>query len=118
MIVKEFCIAAINKIVSAARRYRRIVLPHQHLFGAVFGITVLMAVYFLLWSTLDHPKPTKEFELTEMVTESNDRVVRVDLYCSSQSDVWMFSAVGMECVAFAFCISFGVSIAKCTGKVE
>lgn len=91
MIVKA---AAINKIVSAARQYRRIVLPRKYLLGAVFGITVIMAVYLLLWSILDHPKPTKEFQLTEMVTESNNRVVKVDLYCSSQSDVWMFSVVG------------------------
>jgi hypothetical protein len=91
MIVK---VAAIQKIASAAQRFRRVVITRKSLFGAVAIISAVVVVFLLLWTIIDTPKKDKQFRLSDTITSSNATVVTMSYYCSSESDIWMFIAVG------------------------
>jgi hypothetical protein len=87
-------IAAINRLTNAAKRMRRVVLRRSSLFGAVILISSLMALFLILWTTLDPPRGEAEYHLSNNVKQNGETVVTVHFYCSSKSDVWRFLAVG------------------------
>lgn len=91
-------VAAVNKLMGAARQFRRIVLTRRSLFGAVFGISTLVLIFLLLWTIMDVPHKNREYSLTsDIMTDNlgnNRTVVDVVYYCSSDSLVWDYIAVG------------------------
>jgi hypothetical protein len=57
-------------------------------------ISSLMALFLILWTTLDPPRGEAEYHLSNNVKQNGETVVTVLLYCGSKSDVWRFLAVG------------------------
>jgi len=49
-------VAAVNKIVQASQRMKRVVLKRSALFRAVIVISVLVVLFLVLWTILDSPK--------------------------------------------------------------
>lgn len=91
MIVK---LAAINRLMSAANRYRRVKLPRKTLYRAVALICVVVVVYLIIWSTVDPPGKKEEYELTSIVNEDAETIVSITYFCSSGSQIWQYLAVG------------------------
>ena len=95
-------IAAINKLLNAARKMRRIVLPRVALFGAVATICLFVIVFLIIWTVLDPPQKLPEYELTDEMTPSGESIVQVSYYCASESISWGYVSVGWNAVLL-FC---------------
>ena len=95
-------VAAVNRLMGAARQFRRIVLTRKSLFGAVFGISAMVSIFLLIWTIIDPPDKSRDYSLTnDVITDSmgnNRTVVDVVYYCSSDSSVWDYIAVGWNVV--------------------
>ena len=91
-------VAAVNRLMGAARQFRRIVLTRKTLFGAVFGISAMVSIFLLVWTIVDPPNKNREYSLTnDVVTDDmghSRTVVDVVYFCSSDSLVWDYIAVG------------------------
>lgn len=86
-------VAAINRLNSAARKFRRVTLTRKSLFRAVGGISLIVVVYLMLWTTLDPPDREAEYSLTRQRTEMNETVVNVRYYCNSFASAWKYGAL-------------------------
>jgi len=91
-------VAAINRMMEAARRMRRVEIHRNSLYIGVASITVLVAVYLSVWTILDPSQRTAEYELTDSSTEVGERIVAVYYYCSSDSLTWEYVAAGWNLV--------------------
>ena len=87
-------VAAVNQLIAAARRFRRVVVNRKFLFGAVFLISIVVAIYLILWSSIDPPGRNMEYELTSAKTNDGSTIVTVQYFCNSESIVWKCVAVG------------------------
>jgi hypothetical protein len=64
-----------------------------------------MAVFLAIWTGLDPPQRTAEYQMTDTITESQDLIVGVSYFCSGgESDAWHFAAVGAR-VLLLICAS-------------
>ncbi|CAB9530192.1 Gamma-aminobutyric acid (GABA) B receptor [Seminavis robusta] len=94
-------VAAINTLSNAASKMRRVKIPRSQLFGAVAVISALCGVYLLVWSVLDPPQREGQYSLlseTNTDTDLVEHVVGVAFYCSGNSNVWQYVAVGWNAV--------------------
>lgn len=87
-----------NRLMSAAKKMKRIVLTQRHLFGTVAMFMFVMTIFLVLWSSLDTPQRRGEFTLTDDVTDDGETIVEVGYYCSSDSDIWRYIAVLWHCI--------------------
>jgi len=87
-------VAAVNKIVQASQKMKRVVLKRSALFRAVIVISVLVVLFLMLWTIVDSPKQESEYELTNLVDANGYQVVHVRYYCRSQNMAWYLIAVG------------------------
>jgi hypothetical protein len=97
-------VAGINRMMAAARKWRRVVVSHRNLFGAVLLISFFVIVFLLLWSILDPPGKETEYKLTDEITDDGGTVVMSSSYCSSESKIWEYMAVGWNTILL-FCAS-------------
>jgi hypothetical protein len=91
-------VSAINRLVHAAAGMKRVVLRRESLFGAVFIISGFVAVFLIVWTTLDPPRVQDEYDLTEILSEDGSTIVLTGAYCSSEKDIWTFVAIGWNCI--------------------
>ena len=91
-------VAAINRIMMAASRMKRVVLKHSTLFGIVVLLTSVAAIYLLLWTLIDTPHQSTEFSLTDTVTDEGETIVVATNYCSSDSALWKYVSTGCRSV--------------------
>ncbi|CAB9518445.1 Gamma-aminobutyric acid (GABA) B receptor [Seminavis robusta] len=91
-------VAAINRLMSAAKKFKRVVLTQQQLFGTVAMFTSIMVVFLVLWSAIDTPERQGEYTLTDETTEDGEHIVIVGYYCKSNSDAWRYLAVLWHCI--------------------
>ena len=96
-------VAALNEMLSAASRMRRVTITRKTLFGAVALISVMFAIFLVFWTAFDAPYKKAAYSLTDdiNVTETGheERVVGVSYYCSrGDSDIWQFTAVGWNAI--------------------
>jgi hypothetical protein len=91
-------VAAINRLMVAARQMRRVMLTRQKLFGAVAVIFTLVLVFLVLWTVLDAPSNASEYILTQDKNKQGETIVGLSYYCTSNSRVWQFVAVGWNTV--------------------
>jgi hypothetical protein len=85
-------VAAINRIMNAARRMRRVKLEKSTLFRAVFLLSGLVLIYLILWTALDRPRQSIDYELTDDKTENGETIILTTDYCTSGSDVWVYAS--------------------------
>jgi 7 transmembrane sweet-taste receptor of 3 GCPR len=80
-------VAALNRLMSAARQMRRLFLKRRSLFGAVAVIAALVI-----------PRKGTEYVLTDSISAQGERIVSINHYCASDSKVWRYVAVAWNCV--------------------
>ena len=91
-------VAAINQLMQAAQRMRRVVLNRQRLFGIVFGLTLLNVVYLIIWTIFDVPTIQFDYSITDDVNESGETIVLLTSYCDSTQDFWRLVSVTWNCL--------------------
>lgn len=86
-------VAAINRLMMAARRFRRMYLDLKSLYGAVALINSLVIAFLFVWSVLDPPRRVVEYDLSDDLTSDGETVVKLSYACSSSSDLWESVAI-------------------------
>jgi hypothetical protein len=85
-------VAAINRLLSAANRMKRIVLKRRSLFGAVAIISALTLIMLTVITILDRPKKETEYTLTNEQTDTGETIVYYSYYCDS-GYIWVYATV-------------------------
>ena len=93
-----FKVAAINKMMSAAQRMKRITLDLYQLYISVAVVSAGVAVFLILWTAIDPMQGQQQLDLSTDETELGETVVELSRYCGSQSDVWGYVVVGWYCI--------------------
>jgi 7 transmembrane sweet-taste receptor of 3 GCPR len=91
-------IAAINRLMQAARAMRRIKLSRKTLFGVVFGLVAINVIFLVIWTAVDPPSRNTTYQLTGEVTDDGDTVVERKVFCSPQNGYWRMLAVAWQCL--------------------
>ena len=91
-------VGAMNKLMSAAKKMKRIVLRSSQLYGSVALMVVFYIIFLILWTAMDTPHREGEFTLTDDTTENGEYIVTVSYFCSSNSDIWRYLAVVWHCM--------------------
>jgi hypothetical protein len=91
-------VGAINLLMNSAKSFRRVTVTRKNLFGAVAAVGFIVVTYLIVWTVLDPPQRVPEYRLTEGVTADGETVVDKTYYCSSDSDLWGYIAVGWNSV--------------------
>eukprot|EP00526_Cylindrotheca_closterium_P003914 CAMPEP_0113633486 /NCGR_PEP_ID=MMETSP0017_2-20120614/17428_1 /TAXON_ID=2856 /ORGANISM="Cylindrotheca closterium" /LENGTH=1188 /DNA_ID=CAMNT_0000544129 /DNA_START=312 /DNA_END=3878 /DNA_ORIENTATION=+ /assembly_acc=CAM_ASM_000147 len=86
-------VAAINRLMSAARRYQRLRLNLKNLYGAVTAVSLLVVIYLVLWTILDAPQKQTHYTLTDSLTASGETIVMASYSCGSDNAFWEFIAI-------------------------
>eukprot|EP00587_Corethron_hystrix_P001935 CAMPEP_0113307476 /NCGR_PEP_ID=MMETSP0010_2-20120614/6303_1 /TAXON_ID=216773 ORGANISM="Corethron hystrix, Strain 308" /NCGR_SAMPLE_ID=MMETSP0010_2 /ASSEMBLY_ACC=CAM_ASM_000155 /LENGTH=636 /DNA_ID=CAMNT_0000162333 /DNA_START=60 /DNA_END=1967 /DNA_ORIENTATION=- /assembly_acc=CAM_ASM_000155 len=81
-------VAAIIKLMNAAKKFRKVTLVRSHLFTTVFIIFLAAALYMLLWTLLDPYKKADEYFLKGGKNDQDETIVNLQHYCSSTSSAW------------------------------
>jgi hypothetical protein len=92
-------VAAINRLMHASRKMKRIVLTRNSLFGAVLAIGAALVLFLLLWTFLDPPLVGLEYEqIQRSSTTNNDESTTVfvgNQYCKQgENRAWSFVDTG------------------------
>ena len=109
-------VAAVNRMMNAARRFRRVSINIKSLFGPVFAILVLVVAAMTVWTLVDPPRLAAEHELTggpsvrdradvwfdEAYPEPTDPLypstVSKFYHCQSESYIWRAISAGWNVV--------------------
>lgn len=91
-------VGAINRLLNAAKRMRRVKLTKTQLFGTVAFLSTFVVVFLVLWTVLDPQQRSTEYSLTEHETDFGETIVAVNYYCNSNSMVWEYIAAGWQLV--------------------
>ena len=83
-------VAAIQRLMTAARSMRRVELNQRHLITMVLGLTAFVVIFLIFWSTLDPPKQGSLLELSDETTAAGETVVLTQSFCASKSDYWRY----------------------------
>uniref|UniRef100_A0A7S0ATN0 G-protein coupled receptors family 3 profile domain-containing protein n=1 Tax=Minutocellus polymorphus TaxID=265543 RepID=A0A7S0ATN0_9STRA len=86
-------VAAINKMMSAAKKMKRVELDRKKLYYVVFAITFFVVVFLVAWSAADPPREQPSFELGDEVNDQGGNVVSVTYSCGSNSDSWLYISI-------------------------
>jgi hypothetical protein len=92
-------IGAINRLMQAARRMRRVMLKRKQLFGAVAVLVAIVCIFLMLWTLLDPPQKKAYYLLTERMSEYGETIVQQDHFCQSERfrNGWQFISLGSQC---------------------
>ena len=83
-------VAALNKLLGAARQMQRVTLKRKTLFRYVGIINAVVMLYLIIWCFLDRPKKQTEYALTDTITNDGETVVSAAFYCDSKSNIWWY----------------------------
>lgn len=88
-------VAAINRLIQAASRMRRVQLDRSSLRGGVAGISLLVALTLMGWTIFDPPQRQAEYRLTNRVTDDlfAATIIETEYFCESDSEFWDYIAV-------------------------
>jgi len=87
-------VAALNRLMHAALKMRRVVLKRTNLFSAVALISAFVVIFLILWTVLDPPRIFPEYVMTSSTTDDGETIVIIQYYCGSESNVWKFVSAG------------------------
>eukprot|EP00542_Grammatophora_oceanica_P022352 CAMPEP_0194051936 /NCGR_PEP_ID=MMETSP0009_2-20130614/43127_1 /TAXON_ID=210454 /ORGANISM="Grammatophora oceanica, Strain CCMP 410" /LENGTH=895 /DNA_ID=CAMNT_0038699265 /DNA_START=192 /DNA_END=2879 /DNA_ORIENTATION=+ len=82
-------VAAINRLMHAARKCRRVTLKRKRLLGAVFVIDLSVTIVLVAWTFLDPPLNAFQYETTDTMNARNETVIKVNSYCASEGRGWL-----------------------------
>ena len=87
-------VAAINRLLDAAIRMKRMALTRRQLYGAVALIGSLVTIVLIVWTVVDPPQKIPEYDLTDTAAaEGGETIVTVSYYCSAEMDLWRYMSV-------------------------
>ena len=93
-------VAAVNRLMSAAKKMKRVKLSRRSLFGKSLLILILVTTFLIAWTIADPPQKVEQFTMGTTTTVSEDQfglevtqVVRT-FYCASTSPVWAYASFG------------------------
>ncbi|CAB9506860.1 expressed unknown protein [Seminavis robusta] len=89
-------VSALNKLMRAAKKMKRVKLERSWLFGAVFAIAFAMVVFLVVWTAVDPVQRLIAHELTTEETEAGETIVAARYYCASESDGWRYTWVAVN----------------------
>jgi hypothetical protein len=90
-------VAAIQKLMTAARQMRRVNLNMESLYIYVVGVCVVLIIYLALWSILDTPEKAYYSGLTDKVTDDGAIIIELTPFCQSDSDLWRYLSAVWLC---------------------
>jgi len=80
--------AALNHVMGAGRRMKRLVLKQQALYRAVALISTMVAMILVVWTVVDPPLQQTEYFLTQSTNEAKETIIEEDYHCQSDSLAW------------------------------
>ena len=83
-------VAAIQKLMQAARQMRRVNLNLRDLYVMVCGICCIVVVYQALWTALDTPDKVYHSSLSSDKTDLGETIILMMPYCKSESNTWQY----------------------------
>jgi 7 transmembrane sweet-taste receptor of 3 GCPR len=89
-------VQAINKLMQQSRRMKRVKLSKASLFKTVFAIFFLMIVYLTVWSIVDPPSETAEYETTGTITHDERTIYSGRTCCRSNFHAFYFANFGWQ----------------------
>ena len=89
-------IAAINKLMQAAKKMRRIQLSKKDLFRVMAAITGLVIIFMIVWTVVDPPSEKGDYHLTDEINSDGSTIVTVGYSCCSESGAWSIVSVGFQ----------------------
>lgn len=87
-------VAAINRLMTASQRLKKVTVDRQQLLRSVLAVTVLLAVFVIVWTAMDPLERQGELSLSTSLTARNETIIYRTYHCSSESDVWQYVAFG------------------------
>lgn len=85
-------VAAINKIMSNAKKMKRVKIDPKSLMQIVFGVTFGITIFLIVWTVVDGSNATKNLDLAH----ESEQAVILSYSCASSSDGWKNSALTWE----------------------
>jgi 7 transmembrane sweet-taste receptor of 3 GCPR len=90
-------IAAINTLMAAARRMKRIKINRSNLFLVVAFFTSIMTIFLIIWTVIDPPEKRNHYELTNGINDDNDTIVMVYSACHTNQPIWTLLTLFWRC---------------------
>jgi uncharacterized membrane protein YidH (DUF202 family) len=84
-------VAAINRLMQATKRMRRVQIRPRSLFATVAILVLLVAVFLTIWTVVDAPKRVED----RFLIEDSDMVM-TSVSCTSETYVWELVALCWE----------------------
>ncbi|KAG7354944.1 7 transmembrane sweet-taste receptor of 3 GCPR-domain containing protein [Nitzschia inconspicua] len=85
-------VAAINKIMSSAKKMKRVKIKKEQMLKVMGGLLLLVVIYLIVWSAVDPVKVVEQ----RTVTNATSTVVEECITCSSQNYFWYYIAIGFQ----------------------
>jgi len=95
-------VAAINRLMNASKKMRRVQIQKKFLGGVVFSILGLVTVVLSLWTGLDPRKEKTEYQKTEEINENGETIVLAKHFCGSESVAYNYIFVAWTTILL-FC---------------
>ncbi|CAB9496241.1 Metabotropic glutamate receptor-like protein [Seminavis robusta] len=86
-------VTAINRLLSAAKKMKRVQIKRANLFAVVIGFATFTIIGMTVWTIVDPPKPRTDFTLEDQVNDQGETLVAYSRHCSSESDYWLYTAM-------------------------
>eukprot|EP00957_Ditylum_brightwellii_P075448 5734086-Ditylum_brightwellii.AAC.1 len=67
-------VAAINKLMVAAKKMKRVVVQRKSLFYGVAGVCLFAIIFLALWTGFDRPRKNPSYDLTDSITENEETI--------------------------------------------
>ncbi|KAL3941189.1 MAG: hypothetical protein SGBAC_004421, partial [Bacillariaceae sp.] len=102
-------VSAMNQLMRASARMRRIRIKTESLYAKVLGWLIFVALYMIVWTAIDPPRPI------EIRTLEEDRtVIDIEMGCRSSSQHWVVIYLAWEMILAlaAFVLAFQSRKAK------
>jgi len=99
--------SAINRMMTAAKRLRRVTLRRAVLYRWVGALTCIVLVLMVVWTVVDPLRATPEYSLTSDFTNDGmptEQIVRKTYFCRAETTAWHFAAESWTTVLL-FCAS-------------
>jgi hypothetical protein len=87
-------IAALNRLLHAARRLRRLTMNQRKLYQIVGGVLSVAVVFLVLRTVLDPVTRQVQMDLTLSVTDAGETIISQSRYCDSKSVSWEYVELG------------------------
>ncbi|CAB9520220.1 Receptor-type guanylate cyclase gcy [Seminavis robusta] len=83
-------ISAISDLATSGKQMQRVKLDLKYLYIKVAAVAFLVAAFVLVWTLVDTPEKTYEYEMSGDTTAEGETIIRAYDYCGSEQEHWMY----------------------------